>query len=293
MASKGKLSECVETHKYLKGTSTSSEKELKGIMNSLYTKGDAIGNAFSRKEISDGFKIIFKKEFYEPTLLCLLVFTLYGFSGKMPCAFYSLDIINKISKNETAAYRGMLILDGITVLSMYIGCGLSKVVSRRKLLLTASSVGVLSLLVLSLYVYLIKLTVIIENQYLSLCLLIVYSIGISCGPMIMSTSLYGELLPLSYRTTSVCIIAFTDKFILGTVLKLTPIIIKNFGLEGAFSFFGCTSAVCICLAYLYLPETKDKTLHEIANAMKGNASSLVNDPNLNLSNVENRLLYDE
>lgn len=66
-----------------------------------------------------------------------------------------------------------------------------------------------------------------------------------------------------------CATAIAGKMILGTFLKIAPSIFKTFGLHGAFLCFGILSLVFTVLLYKYLPETKNKTLQEIADAIKG------------------------
>ncbi|CAB3235750.1 unnamed protein product [Arctia plantaginis] len=86
---------------------------------------------------------------------------------------------------------------------------------------------------------------------------------IACGPMILACSVYGELTPIRYRSSSLPILAIFSEVLMATVLKISPNIFKVFGLHGAFLFYGITSSVFAFLLYKYLPESKDKTLQEI------------------------------
>ncbi|KAJ8719255.1 hypothetical protein PYW07_016811 [Mythimna separata] len=271
LASRGRFEECAASHRWLKGCDEDSEKELEALINSQkeYIASCGTTKLSARERITDFFKTIKSIEFYKPTALSITTGCLGLFSGKLVFALYAIDILKKITNNESTAYVAMLVLDGITILSMYIGCSISKYVKRRTLLLVASSIGVLFLFILSLYLYLIRLKIITENQYVSVSLLIAFSIAVSCGPLIMSMSVYAELIPVRSRNLSVCIVGLSGKLIIGVCLKLAPLLFRFSGLHGAFLTFGISSSTIILILYKYLPETKDKTLQEIADCMKG------------------------
>ncbi|KAH9639398.1 hypothetical protein HF086_002087 [Spodoptera exigua] len=108
-----------------------------------------------------------------------------------------------------------------------------------------------------------KLSIVTENKIVSLLLLTLFSMTISCGPMILACSVYGELTPLRYRGSSLPTLAIFSEILMASVLKVSPYIFKYFELHGAFLFYGVTASVFAFLLYKYLPESKDKTLQEI------------------------------
>ncbi|XP_021193315.3 facilitated trehalose transporter Tret1 [Helicoverpa armigera] len=269
LASRGRFEECATSHRALKGCDEESEKELEALITSQkeYIASCSNTKLTLKERLVEVIKTMKCKEFYKPTALSLTTGCLGVLCGKLVFAVYAIDILKKITNNESTAYIAMLILDGFTVLSMYGGCILAKYIKRRTLLLVASSMGVLFLFILSLYLYLIRLNVIVENVYVSISLLVAFSIAVSCGPMTMSISVYGELIPVRSRNLSVCLVALGGKLLIGFTLKLSPTLFKTFGLHGAFLTFGLLSLFIIVLLYKYLPETKDKTLQEIADSM--------------------------
>lgn len=277
LASNGKLEKSAQAHRWLKGSTQDSELELKRLLSTQ-------NKVETDSKYNTTLKGILVKEVYKSTLLCMCVLWLYTFSGKLACGFYSLDIIKKMTSSESTAYTGMLILDGTTVLGMYIGTILSRFLKRRTLFLFSSCIGIGTLFILSLYVYLLSLSMLPENWYVSISLLSVYSMGIGCGPMIMSSSLYAELLPLKCRSLAICIVVSSDKLIMGSVTHLTPIVIRQLGLHTAFLCFGVSSSICIGLLYIYMPETKDKSLQEISDTIKG-VKALEEENKLNLGGI--------
>lgn len=284
LASKGRFVECAAAHRWFKGNDEESERELDKLLKSHETIKFNNVQTWSVRYL---YKTIFCKQFFKPILLANLLLGLYCFSGKLICTVYALDILKKITSSESTAYYGMLILDAVTVISMYLGCLLSKFVRRRIMLISFTIIAVLIMILISIYLYLAKLAILEENKYVSIFLLASYSITISCGPMIMSTSIIGELLPLESRILSMCIIAFCFKLVNGTFLKLSPICFKYLAIHGTFALFAVLSTIFLVLIYFYLPETKGKTLQEIDSCMKGDIKGK-NEENAELINVKTK-----
>ncbi|XP_023946477.2 facilitated trehalose transporter Tret1-like [Bicyclus anynana] len=273
LATKGRFDECTEVHRWLKGTNEDSENELDKLIVSQKDHLNLKKNAFSKQtkhgHIIKFLKVIISKEFYKPLVFASLPVFLYYFSGKIACAVYALDIIKKITSSEQMAYEGMLILDGVTVVGMYIGCAICRFISRRKQLILFSSAGVSFLYILSIYLYLIKFNTISGNYYVSLFLLMGFSISICCGPIILAAACSAELAPLRYRSYFVCCLAILTNTVLATTLKISPFLFKNFGMHGTFLFYGISANVFLCIIYKYMPETKDKTIQEIQESITG------------------------
>lgn len=266
LALKGRFEECAESHHWLKGYDSESEKELKSLINSQkeYIKACEQSKATNYKDKLRGFfEVMTTRGFYQPLLLGLAVMSLYNFSGKLVCTMYAVELLRQITNDERTAYMGMLVLEGFTILGMQAGCILSKYLKRRTLLLLFSAIGIGFLYIISLYLFLIRAGVISEEKYLSITLLIVFSVSISIGPMIVPSSLFGEIIFLRYKSASLLILCLYSELLMATVLKMSPHIFHVFTLPGAFLFYASSATVFSIILYKYLPETKDKTLQEI------------------------------
>lgn len=270
LATKGRYEECSTSYHWLNGFNDESNKELEYLIKSQkeYRKGQIKTNGTLNRRFKDFLKTIQSQEFYKPMLICMLMMALVHLSGKVAFSMYAIQIIKKITLDEKTAYRGMLILDGVTVSSMYVGCFLANFLKRRTQLLATSSIGVVFLFITSLYLYLIKVTIITESPIVSILLLILFSVTISCGPIIMSTSIYGELVPLRFKSSGMFVIGLFSDAIMATVLKVSPSLFKYFGIHGACLFYAISATICIVILYKYLPETKDKSLQEIESYFK-------------------------
>ncbi|KAG6441237.1 hypothetical protein O3G_MSEX001725 [Manduca sexta] len=289
LATKGRYEECTTSYHWLKGYDKESEEELEYLIKSQkeYRKSHAEDKRTLRHRFVNFLRTTVCKEFYKPILLCMVMMGLCHLSGKIAFGIYAIHIIKKITNSEPMAYRGMLILDGVTVLGMYIGCVFANFLKRRTQLLVASTIGMLFLFMTSLYLYLIKLSVIPENDILSIAFLILFSVTISCGPIIMSTSIYGELIPLRFKSSAMFIMGIFSDALMATVLKISPFLFRIFGLHGACLFYGLSATFCISILYKYLPETKDKSLQEIESYFTDKSGEEGKEL-MNLKNGENK-----
>lgn len=266
LAMKGRFEGCAVSHRWLKGVNEDSERELKNLIISQkqYIKSLKSDQKMTFTQLFNNFvQTLQTKAFYMPLLLSMMTMSLYNFTGKFVCTMYSIELITKITHSESTAYMGMLIIEALTIFSMQIGCVLSKYLKRRTMLLGSSSIGIVFLFIISLYLYCVKLNVIMENKTVSILLLTLFSMTVSCGPMIMACTVYGELTPLRYKSSSLPLLAIFSEFLMGTVLKVSPYIFKLLDIHGAFLFYALSASLFVCLLYKYLPESKDKTLLEI------------------------------
>lgn len=272
LSSKGRIDECIKSHRWLKGSNEEAEKEL----NCLVSRNtDAIKSRIAlKKQITLFFEMILLKEVYKPLGLCMVAVSLYHCSGKFVYTVYSVQILKKITENESAAYTGMLILDGVTIVGMYCGSVISKYVKRRPLLFSTSILAIGFLFSISIYLYLTKLAVIEENKYVTVSLLAGFSLSISIGPMILASTLYCELVPLKARSVCLCLLSFYAKTLIASSLKISPYLFKTLDFYGTFLIFGIISSIFVLIAFLYFPETKDKTLLEISDYFKGQSKSV-------------------
>lgn len=266
LAMKGRFDECAKAHYWLKGYDAESEKELNCLINS---QKEYLEECKGRKVkcFKDKLRIVIQtattRGFYQPLLLGVAVMSLYHFSGKLVCTMYAVELIRQITKDEFTAYMGMLVLEGVTIIGMQFGCVLSKYLKRRTLLLVFSTLGITFLFIISLYLYLIKLGILFENKYVSISLLMAFSVTVSIGPMIVPSSLFGEIIFLQYKSSSLLILCLYSEFLMATVLKMSPHIFKKLTLHGAFCFYGVCASIFTIVLYKYLPETKDKLLQEV------------------------------
>lgn len=265
LAWKGNYQKSAQIHRWFKGTDEQSERELEDMI----THQEEVSQCKKEKAsiiscIKHYAKVVRQPGFYKPLLLCSLTSCMYNFSGKIMCAVYAVEMMKKITRTTTEAHAAVLILDGFSVAGTYAGCVLAKYFKRRTMMIAPSMGCIMFLILLSIYLYLVKNNVMFENLYISCTLLLGYSLAACCGPMIITPTIVGELYPVNNRSFSVCVICVMANIIFGTLLKMGPVLFQTFDVHGTFLFFAVTLSMLLYLFYKYVPETKDKSLHEIS-----------------------------
>ncbi|XP_047518078.1 facilitated trehalose transporter Tret1-like [Pieris napi] len=266
LASRQNYDACAKSHCWLKGTDEESMKEINSLI--MQHKDLSRAKIESSQNILKKIQIaITAKAFYKPFGYTMLMLLLYYFSGKMSCNVYALQLIKNVTNSESAAYTGMLVIDALTVFSMYFTSAIVKFYKRKMLFITTSLFGILFLLCISIYLYLSKLEFYETNSYIFLVLLTLYMIVISCGPITITPSIIAELCPLRYRGLYMLFMELVDNIIMGTVVKILPFLLSTIGAHGAFFFYGSSSLILTLLIYYFIPETKDKTIIEMGVLM--------------------------
>lgn len=271
LAGKGRFDECSGAHRWLKGTDDISERELASLIDTQmkYINDQSRRNTKTLLgSVRDYFNTIRRKEYIGAMLLTFAMLSLYPFTGKIVSTVYAIDIMKKITNDEATAYNYMLTLDGFTVFSMYTGCILSKFIRRRTMLFSFTSAGIIFLFSLALYLCLVRYSIILETKQVSLALLIGYSVTIGCGPMILTTSINAEIAPLRYRGIFFALSSMYFCLVSLVMLKVSPLLFTNIGLDGTFFLFAILSTCFTCVLYKYLPETKDQNFKEIEESLK-------------------------
>ncbi|XP_045767461.1 facilitated trehalose transporter Tret1-like [Maniola jurtina] len=288
LAQNGKVIECMKSHRWLKGNSMEAEKELENIIRSFKCQEQSnVKSIFSKEYLFTLYKTLSCKAFYKPVSIASLIVLQYHLSGKLVCSMYAIELLKKITKDESTAYRGMLILDGITVFSVYCGCVLSQFFKRRTYLLSSSLFAIIFLYILSLYLYLTRESFIPENNIITISLLGFYSVAVSGGPMILLTSVCGELIPIRYQRSAAIIVGAVAATVMIITIKSSLFLFKTLTLAGTFLCFAILSSIITILLYLYLPETKDRTPLEIENNFVRTSSSNETGKNNGLMNRYN------
>lgn len=264
LASRGQYEESRKAHRWLRGSSASAEEELELMINSQMEER----KTRRKRTFGNSFSFFVKKQFYYPVILSTLMSAIYQLSGKQVITMYAIEILKKITSSESTAYKAMLILDAVSVAAMYIGCVISKFLKRRFLLFAFGSCAVLFLLILSLYLYLVHLSYFAEDKYISVFLLVGFSVTIGLGPLILVTTIYGELVCHKYKGQSTVTIACFFVVLQSILLKNSPSMFQYFEMHGMFLFYAVSVSVCLIILYKYLPETKDKNLQEIETYFK-------------------------
>ena len=106
-------------------------------------------------------------------------------------------------------------------------------------------------------------------ELLPAILLMAFVFSATLGFLTLPFSMTAELYPQKVRGLVASLTIFAGYTLAFIIIKLFPSMVRSFGTEVVFVVFGIVSVLGIGFVYLFLPETKGKTLDEIERYFRG------------------------
>ncbi|XP_059050790.1 facilitated trehalose transporter Tret1-like [Achroia grisella] len=271
LAMKGKFEECKYSFYWLHGKSTEKQNELKILM-AAQTE-TMLKNKRKKSniiiEILYSFRDkIFLKSFILTTLLILAI----DVSGRFYLLTYVIQIIREIVSDEVTAGYCTIVVDLLTILASFLSIFLIHNLKRRTVLFSSGIFSGTLMLILSLILFLkqqYQLDSYSSVRWSSICIVILLNFVLYVGLIPVSYNISGEIFPVEYRGIGPSVSGLSFMTFYFTTMKYTPAIIDGTGLHGMYLIYGLCLLLCILVLYFILPETKDRTLQDIEDEMKG------------------------
>ena len=211
-------------------------------------------------DIQSLFSNINKKSVLMPLFICLCLQFNQQFCAVNAVTFYSSDIFLETGLDINPDICGIIL---ILVQSAFLILFAFKIdIWGRKFLFLLSNVTMFFSLVGLGTFYLLEFYINGSLPWLPLVCLCTFEVGFSSGIAILPSTLTGEVLPLELRSFCCGICMGFNSLCLFLVTNFFPIMGETFGKGGTFFFFSVNCFLCSFL-YLWLPETKGKSLQEI------------------------------
>lgn len=265
LLSQNRIEDAKESFRWLRGCSPEAQAEIENLVSKHnVTKREEKALEMSAFGI---LKINLKKpEFVKPLGLILFFFMVMQFSGVNSVAFYTITLMKNITTDNE--YLSMFIIDIVRVVMSLIACILLKICYRRTLVIVSGLGTTISMISVSLFLWMNKSNPSELNSWGSMCFLIGYICFMSIGLFPLPWCLIGELFPLSTRSIGSGITSCFNFICFFIVVKSAPSLFLSLDVYGTFFIYGCVALVGTAVLYFLLPETKNKTLQEIEEEFK-------------------------
>ncbi|XP_028134367.2 facilitated trehalose transporter Tret1-like [Diabrotica virgifera virgifera] len=263
LAGKARIEEAEQAFYWYRGASDNAKKELNIILQCR--KHEAKG---SSKTFKDKINDLLVPEFLKPLGIISIYIITKQWSGINAITFYSIHIMQETIGKGVDEYISTLIIDLLRLCMSVVACFLLKKIKRRPLAILSGVGTFLSLLVLSFYVYIAKIYPPFSLSYIPLSCLICFIIFSSIGLVPLPSSMLGEVFPLRHRSKGSGISSFIAFSMFFSVVKCVPGMFGIYGPDGTFLIFGVVALFSTLFVIVFLPETKDRSLHEIEESFK-------------------------
>lgn len=308
LASKGKFDDARKAFRWIRGEGVVQQEELDEMIKAQEReihvnesrKNRDVQETFKLnrlfKSISDAIKTVMKifkkREFYKPLIIAICMLIVFEFGGAhMVPAYGNLILQSVLNKDDPKDVAWQFtVIDLLRTVCAFLAIFLLKNVKRRTILFTSGAMTVLSLTLISVFIYLKKaelLTHWFVLDTIPMTLMILYSLSFCLGLVPLNWVICGEVFPLTYRSlgSTLSTSFLTPAFVIS--MKTAPHFYSSIGVEGAFLVYSATLTVCLLIMYVMLPETKDRTLQDIEDSFKGKKHS---DIEVQLSLIENKTI---
>uniref|UniRef100_A0A6P7GBQ3 Facilitated trehalose transporter Tret1-like n=1 Tax=Diabrotica virgifera virgifera TaxID=50390 RepID=A0A6P7GBQ3_DIAVI len=265
LISKGKKIEARRALESLRLNRTHQEIETEYSALEKSVESDISKNILDFKSVLELFKIrAGVKAFFISVTLCIG----QQASGIAIIIMYVGPIFNKSGANISGNNVGIIIGSAQVLTFAVAGCLIEKL-GRRPLTLFSSFGCCLFLFAMGISLYLIDIHVcfIAEIRWLPILFVILFIIcyGLGLGPI--PTFIFGELFPHDFRSIGTALVLIINDILMSGMSFSFPILSEAFGAPTCMVAYSSVSLLFFIVLYIFLPETKGKTLNEIQDLL--------------------------
>lgn len=260
LAYKGKFEATEKAFIWLRGTEDDgATKELKALIAAQKESRRSISKTTKFQETWQKMK---GRDLYLPTLYMFLILINFYFSGAMPLYIYSKDILEAAIGDPKIAVIGYV----VCMFSLLTGSLISLVLLRyfkTKTVLSTSFGCTVCLLSCSLVSYLQSIGFVAKGSILFLYFYVGYMAFCNSGFNPISYSLAIDLMPVKHRGFGGALFNILTCLLYVITVKSFLYIISYIGISWMFFLLGISCLIFTILIWIYVPETKNRTLQEI------------------------------
>lgn len=261
-ASRNRIDECVQSFQWYRGNSPAMKAELEKMI------CDQSKKDHTQSKIQALSQNIKKPEFWKPLTIMMIFFVITQLSGvNVICAYTTDMMVALMGKhgNKSTTYVAMLSVDVLRCVSLVVACILLRKSGRRPLAMFSGIFTSLSLIALAIYLYLVDTRYIKHSSpIISLGLMAIYIFVSNVGISPLPWNMVGELFASETKGLGSGIsVMMTSIAFFGTI-KTAPYMFESIGHHGTYLFYGLSTSLGTVFLFFCLPETKGKTLLQIA-----------------------------
>ncbi|XP_073951707.1 facilitated trehalose transporter Tret1-like isoform X2 [Choristoneura fumiferana] len=227
--------------------------------------------------VKEYVKALLSPSALKPFAILAIYFFVYQWCGVNIITFYAVEVFEK-SGAAWNKYWLTICVGIIRLIFTVVGCILCRRCGRRPLTFV-SAVGCGStMVVLSVYMYFVhqweQTGEQPQHSWIPVVAIFVFTISCTLGFLIVPWVMIGEVYPSQVRGIVGGMTTMTAHLSVFSVVKTFPFLKDQLNYYGAFAVYGVMSIGSIAFFYVFLPETKGRTLQEIEDYFCGRTKTL-------------------
>lgn len=268
----GRTEEAKEALKKFRGETCDVDKEMDDLLNFA-----AKNNVSHLSGFKETVRAIISPAALKPFIILFTYFGIYQFSGVNPVTFYAVQVFQE-SGTDMDKYLATVILGIVRLLSTIVACISLRRCGRRPLTLISAIGCGLTMIGLGSYMHIragwLEEGVQPVATWIPVAFIFIFTIASTLGYLVVPWVMIGEVYPTQVRGIIGGLTTCSAHLFVFAAVKTFPLIQQVASNHGSFWIYGSISLLGTIFFYLYLPETKGRTLHEIEDYFSGRTNSL-------------------
>lgn len=262
LACKGEFKKCEKAFVWLRGTDDDSKKELLDLI-AAQRKNLLLCKKNENYLLKHIWFLLKSRDFNIPSLHIFVLLNLTYWSGSLVILIYSIQMIQKVTQNEDAAFYGGIIMNSILFVCSATSAALMRRFKNKSVLLFSSLCTTLCLLSTSAINYMQTVDWVSKESLICLYFLVGYMVATSLGVLPIVFTIAAELMPVKHRGIGGGLYVIYTCILHSSSLKLAPYLFLYLNLWGTLLIYGLNAIICGLIIWKFVPETKGRTLQEI------------------------------
>lgn len=278
-ALKGQYSDCKKSFEWYYGDSEESQREMKLLILTQMERRNV--SQLQKNDTKMLVKKLFKRDFIIPFIIATLATIAVDFSGRYFLLGYVTQIMIDLTGDKYIAIYCSIIADCLIILALCISTLVIKIFKRRTILFKFGAVSITLMYSVCLSEALKESLLV---KWLTPFLILLHSFVSTVGLIPVAFTISMEIFPLDHRAIGSLTTGVTFTLFYAITMKIVPLLMVKIGIGGTYFIFSICVTFCLIVLFYILPETKDKSLQDIEDGIKGVTRSEV-EIELMLSNV--------
>lgn len=276
LADRGRYEDSKRVFRWLRGDG--EEVELKRMIEASIIVRESKLNANVSESLSKKLRknieyfnvTIRKREFYRPIIIMMHIYTIAQWSGVNVMVPYATDLFHRVVGPNANIPLLVITLDSHRIVANIFAVYVIKKVKRRTMWFTTVSINIFALLTTAAYTYAKDTSSLpFDHPAIGIVLTHVLMFAVATGTLSLCFIIAGEIFPLEFKNLAGGISVLFYSGNLFFIVKTVPYLFNTWGVYGAYLFYAGIISYCLFVTWVFLPETKDRTLQDIEDEFRG------------------------
>ncbi|KOB71610.1 Sugar transporter protein [Operophtera brumata] len=276
LAAQGRYEESKRVFRWLRGDD--EETELKLMIEASILVKESKQDTNVSEPLAEKFKrnvvyfntTIRKREFYRPIIIMMHIYTIAQWSGVNVMVPYADDLFHLVVGPDANIPLLLITLDIHRIIANIFAIYIIKKVKRRTMWFTTVGINIYAYLATAGYTHAKDMGYLpFDHPAFGILLTHILMFAVATGSLSLCFIIAGEIFPLEYKNLAggISVLFYSGNLFLS--VKTVPYLFRTWGVHGAYLIYASIISYCFLITWIFLPETKDRTLQDIEDEFRG------------------------